>query len=251
MKRLKDMKEVSIADVEALAEKFMLTPDGKSKPSGVFNTLGRVANAPRVAIFTFADSASLSINGLKYAAKRTMVQTVCEVGQDAGVIKGAFVHLNPYPDAKKMLYHYLTGGGDTVEIDTGKVFMEDSKLKDKVLKVVQAEILHGKQSGVINIKQDGFGNENWRNAFGSINIDWIKATDKLSLSIRDVYDWHPGERRTTQCVHQVMAMAVLYGAKKMNVQGTVWEVSVKEVQKDKTDPNQPQNAPSALRFRLP
>ncbi len=156
-----------------------------------------------------------------YASKKTGVQLVCDLTpSDIGILMMGFAYLNGYPDAQKMLWYYFTGNGNDLEVDTELVFKEDDKLKTFVLSSIVSQIAKGHKDGKINVRQENYGNQNWRNAFGSINVHWKLVNKRLELWIQDKYEWHPDELRISQCVHQAMNRAKEYGAKAFNYHGT-------------------------------
>ena len=148
------------------------------------------------------------------------VQIACDVSQDVGTIYLGFKKLQHYPFAQKMLWHYLTGNGVEVEVDTAFVFSKDSKLKTFVFEKIGKDIKMGKSVGSVNVTQRDYGNAEWQNAFGSINVHWKKVYNTVELWIVDFYKWHPNEFRVTECVHHAMERAKTYGAKDFHYQGT-------------------------------
>lgn len=179
----------------------------------------------------FMVSIATSRGNVKYAATRSGIQFVCDTTQDVGTVRLAFAYLNGYPDAQKMLYHYFTGNGNKLEVDTFRVFNEDPVLKKYVFEKIADQLKQGNRIGSVNVKQQHYGNQNWKNAFGSINVPWTKINSNLEISISDVYDWHPGEARISQCVHEAMARGKNYGAKPFSYHGTKWIIDLHELKK--------------------
>ncbi len=162
--------------------------------------------------------------------KRAGIQLVCDFAADTQTLILAFEYLEDYPDAQKMLWHYLTGNGEEVEVNTERVMNESSRLKTRTFSKLAGEIKNGKKSGEFIMGQLDYGNENWRNAFGGIWINWTLRHPMIDIWITNVYKWTPGEARTTQCVHQAMVRAEKYGAKKFPFKGTKYTVSVKDLE---------------------
>ena len=161
---------------------------------------------------------------VKYSAERTGIQYVCDNTTDLGTIQLGFVYLNSYPDAKKMLWHYLTGKGEEVEVPTERVLSESNHLKIFIFDTIWNDVEKGKKSGSINVRQGDYFNDNWKNAFGSINVKWIKSGEDIDIWIEDIYRWHPNEQRISQCVHQAMSAAKDYGAADFKYHGTIFEI---------------------------
>ena len=163
------------------------------------------------------------------AYKYAGIQFACDTTQDFGTLALAFAYLYEYPDAQKMLWHFLTGKGEEVQVDTTRVFAENTTLKIFVYQKIADAVKSGNSFGSVNVKQKDYGNQNWKNAFGSINVKWNKVQDKIELYIQDIYEWHPDEGRVTKCVHQAMSRAKQYGADRFKYEGTRIMVPIKEI----------------------
>jgi len=161
--------------------------------------------------------------------KRAAIQAVCDFAADTQTLMLAFDHLEAYPDAQKMLWHYLTGNGDKVIVNTERVLRESSRLNSRVLYKLADEIKSGKKSGKFIMGQLDYGNENWRNAFGGIWINWALRNPIIDIWITNTYKWTPGEARVTQCVHQAMVRAEKYGAKPFPFEGTKHSISIRDI----------------------
>lgn len=162
--------------------------------------------------------------------KRTAIQFACDYAMDTQTMILAFDHLEDYPDAQKMLWHYLTGNGDKVEVNTERVLRESSKLKKRVLSKIAEERKSEKKSGEFIMGQGDYGNENWRMAFGGIWIHWSLRSPMIDIWITNTYKWTPDEARESQCVHQAMVRAEKYGAKKFPFEGTKYAIPVKSLE---------------------
>lgn len=160
---------------------------------------------------------------------RVRNQLVCDFAMDTETLILAFEHLDNYPDAQKMLWHYFTGNKEEVEVDTARVLKESPKLRPKILSVLANKIKNGNKSGRFDIQQRDFGNTNWQYAFGAIWIHWILRNDKVDIWIKDEYKWTPGEARTTQCVHKAMVRAEKYGARKFPYKGTIYSIPITDL----------------------
>lgn len=158
------------------------------------------------------------------ALQRTGIQFVCDTSSDYEIILAAFLFLSIYPDASKMLWHYLTGKGEEVEVNTERVFNEDPVLKLMVFKNIGTDIKAGKTSGSVNVEQGVYSNQNWRMAFGSINVPWKINNNDIEIWIKDKYALHPLQTRVTQCVHQTMERTKKYGAMDFDYKGTIMKV---------------------------
>ena len=218
MKKLSDIKiELKDRLLFSITDTIDIKKDGLGVPqipSIIFSTVRNVAYE------TFRTNGNLS-----YSIKRGSIQAVCDNSSDYFIIQESFVSLLPYPDAQKMLWHYLTGNGESVEVDTKRIFNEDLGVRTVVFNEISTGIAKGKTSGVVNVKQSNYKNGNWRNAFGTINVPWELKNDIVKLGIQDVYDWHEMEPRVTQCIHLTMRKAEKNGAQKFDTIGTEIEIS--------------------------
>lgn len=218
MDKLNDIK-VSTSQVSEFAQKAVLKGD--------WHPLDTALSVPTFYV-NIGTSLIVSKGNWKYAVKRSSIHFVCDTSQDAGTLLMAFAYLNGYPDAQKMLWYYLTGNGKELEVDTERVFREDGTLRKFVVDKILSEIKGRKKTGKFNVTQDKYGNQNWRNAFGSININWTVMSSKIEIWIENTYDWHPGESRISQCVHQAMARAKEYGAVPFHYHGTKLNIEFKK-----------------------
>jgi hypothetical protein len=124
--------------------------------------------------------------------------------------------------ARQHLEHYLTGGGAEVSVDLRALLIEDPR----VLANLQYAIMAGnpKSATTIAIEQQNYSNRDWLYALGGINIHWEvvgSRRDKVRLSFRDQYSWHPEEDRPTACVHQAAERLKAMGARDYWMHGEV------------------------------
>lgn len=170
----------------------------------------------------------------QYALKKTGLDAFCGLHTDIEIILSAFVFLKKTPEAQKMLWHYLTGESEEVEIDTSEVFKDEPKVKLYVMLQVAKCLNKGSKDytvNTINITQSQYSNDKWKMAFGSVNIRWEKRGSRISIWLEDLYKWHPNEPRSTQCVHMAMERAKKYGAKEFKYHGSKLWFNEKDFEK--------------------
>ncbi|MEP7279639.1 MAG: hypothetical protein ABI813_13400 [Bacteroidota bacterium] len=155
----------------------------------------------------------------------TAIQLVCDNAHDSGTVLIAFHFLSGKLDAQKMLFHYLFGKGEEVEVNTARVLDTDSKLKIFIYEGIWAALAKGRPSGSVHVQQFNYGNHNWHYAFGAVNIPWIKLGQRIELWIKDDYKWHPDEKRLDQCLHRAMTIAIPYGARHFDYHGSKMTIS--------------------------
>lgn len=162
-------------------------------------------------------------------------QAVCDYSGDTATLIMAFEHLNGKPDAQKALWHYFTGNGEVIEVDTGRVIREDNDFKINVLKKIAAQKNEGKKNGRVDIQQKEFSSDsNWQNTFGAVFVQWTLRLPFIDLWIenseKNAYQWHPDAPRHSQCVHKAMVEAQKYGARNFRFEGTKYSISVKDLE---------------------
>ena len=144
------------------------------------------------------------------------------------VIKEAMLWLSIFGglDAQRMLYHYLTADNVevAVEVDTEKVLTSDAGMWGYVHREIGAAIRAGRTWGKLGFKQEYYGNQNWRNAFGAIPIDWRLEEDSVVIWFVNRYRWHPTELRNSQAVHEAMERGKRSGAMEFDFYGTDYVV---------------------------
>ena len=114
------------------------------------------------------------------------------------------------PDAANNLEHYITGNGETLEIDYNKMTKQSSSARghmiDEINKAMEAGEALGekdKKINIVSINETGVGasydSTNWTNAIGCYRT-WGEGTVtqngntysmNFTLNLRDRYDFHP------------------------------------------------------------
>ena len=140
-------------------------------------------------------------------AKYFTIKTACTILPDQYLLDAAsIVELRNQPIAQFMLEFYLSGKGKThdVNVKTEILLKDDAGVFDEVKINVLKDLSSNKTTGVIPIPQKIYKNQEWKNALGSINIQWRKiSTRTVEIWFVNLYRWHPTDpRRMTQCVHQ-------------------------------------------------
>lgn len=194
---------------------------------------------PRVAIvitpinFWSASKAREKKDDYYFAAKKTAIDFACDITSDAGTISLSFARLSPYPEAQKMLWHYLMGTEEEIEVNTELIMTEDRKLRKTVFTAIRSDINNKRSSGTVNISQSAEKRESkkWLWALGAINVKWQRNGNTIQLWIKDTYKWHGNDpKRNIQCVHQAMERADDYGARLFNYTGTKWTIQMIDLQ---------------------
>ena len=210
MKRLSDIR-VSYEQILDFAKVHAF--DGSFDPTGALN-------AGSFAPIGFITNMIISKGSVSTSLEKTMIQYDCDVSPDFTIIVQAFLYLNRYPDAQKMLWHYLTGNGEELSVDSDRVFREDPNMRDFMKDTVKEGLDKGELAGYATFKQWRYSDQNWRNAFGTISIRWAKLGSMVQVWFDDTYAWHPLEPRVSQGLHQAMDRAKKYGAKEFYYSGT-------------------------------
>jgi hypothetical protein len=143
------------------------------------------------------------------------------------------MYLDDQPRAQAHLDYYLQGSGATLPVPLDKLIAEDEGVRKKLYLAVLNAGIDGNQRGTVPIAQSDYKIQDWRNALGSININWRSgppmAPGKVRVGFRNEYRWHPTADRVSQCVHQAADRLKAEGAKDYFMEGwTVIEPSVKE-----------------------
>ena len=140
-------------------------------------------------------------------AKYFTIKTACAILPDQYLLDVAsIVELRNQPMAQFMLEFYLSGKGKThdIKVKTEVLLKEDLGVYDEFRSNVLKDLLNNKNSGIVPIPQKIYKNQEWRNALGSINLQWRKISSRtVEVWFVNLYRWHPTDtRRMTQCVHQ-------------------------------------------------
>ncbi len=210
MKRLSDIR-VSYEQILDFSKLHAF--DGSFDPSGAL-TAGIFAPTG------FLTNMLIFKGGVVKSLEKTIIQYDCDVSPDFTIIVQAFLYLNSYPDAQKMLWHYLTGDGEELSVDSERVFREDKALEEAMKDAVKEGLKKGQPGGYATFYQSQYSDQNWRNAFGTISIRWEKLGTMVQVWFDDTYAWHPNEARVTQALHQAMERAKKYGGKEFYYSGT-------------------------------
>jgi len=221
MKKLEDIP-ASMSDVAKFSQKMMV------KENWVYsqNIAAFAAAAIRYNHVT-SEAIIHPINGnWLLAYKATGVQLVCDNVHESGTVLTAYAFLTGNTEAQKMFYHYLTGNGEEVEVNTTTVFHDDEGVRAKVYAEIIDSLNHRKLAGSVNVLQQNYATNKWLYAFGRINVRWKMVNGKVELYIQDLYKWHPLQGRVTQCLHQAMEKASAFGAKEYPYHGTTMAITI-------------------------
>jgi RHS repeat-associated protein len=141
---------------------------------------------------------------------------------------------------QKMLDHYLSGKGGTVEVDLKRMLAGDelmrATLQTQIVSSVMEEVSAGYSGGQINgsafISQSDYSNEDNQMALGGTYVYWNvdsspeareenKKTGKtrIVVELMDVYFWSPHDPRATQCLHVAAEKLKTSGAKEFKQHG--------------------------------
>lgn len=116
------------------------------------------------------------------------------------------------PQARKNLDWYVEGSGQDLEQPMEGGFLADPGVRKQLTDLIGAA---KPRPGVAlplkdPVKQEHYENQEWRNALG--NIDQLTVTivgpgvqpgtGRVRVELRDPYQWHPGDERVTQCIHE-------------------------------------------------
>jgi hypothetical protein len=139
-----------------------------------------------------------------FVAKKMAIDAACFVTTDEGTMSLARgTALAGKPKALAMLDHYLDGTGTDVAVKTNELFQEDPSVASHFLAKAKPDVASGKKEGSVPVTQAVYSNQDWRNALGSINLQW-KAVGNGVVEVWFInrYRWHPTAPRVSQCVHQ-------------------------------------------------
>jgi hypothetical protein len=154
--------------------------------------------------------------GRSIIESRAFIEFVCAVTPDRITVGLAELFMmREGGEARKHLDHYLAGTGANLYVDLGRVFRQDSRVKNKVYTIIRGELSAHRTSGVIPIPQRDYSNRDWQFAIGGMPVRWhVNPNGTIRCFFENLYRWHPELARVTQCVHQAaVALQVRIGAK--------------------------------------
>jgi hypothetical protein len=156
-----------------------------------------------------------------YMVKRAGIDAACFLTTDEETIQLARnTYLLGKPKAQGMLDHFLKGTGTAIVVKTDDLFRDDPVLAAYFLAAVRSELKAGTTSGNVPVAQEVYGNQDWRNALGSINLQWKAVGTDVEVWFINRYRWHPKAKRVTQCVHEAANNLVAKGAAEFDLIGT-------------------------------
>lgn len=135
-----------------------------------------------------------------------------------------------YPLAARHLAHYLEGSGEDFEEDVQGLFAANPRALARVAEQIGSQrsgSLHGTTVETAVVRQRDYDSENWRLSLGGIDQIDFEVGDaqadgrrEVTLTLRDPYQWHPGEDRGDQCIHRAMERQKAKGAREYFSVGT-------------------------------
>lgn len=188
---------------------------------------------------TFYQIAKGTATLAKWAAERAVIDAACAVtGDEMTVELARSAKLTGQPRALKHLDNYLKAGGD-IQVSIRELLAEDDGVRERfyseVTKALDANSEKGSNphqwqtKGSVGIPQRYYTNAEWKNALGSINMNWILDGQDIVASFVNVYRWHPEDNtRVSQCVHRAADNLKEKGAKDYNMVGTSTRIPVSE-----------------------
>ncbi len=161
---------------------------------------------------------------LIYLGTKHAIDTVCDVVRsDYAIMQIASAYeLRNQPKAQFMLNYYIEGRGkrENVLVDTLLLIKEDNGVRQKIRSEIAAALARGAKDGFVQIKQSVYANNEWKNALGSINMQWrVLKNQQVELWFINRYRWHPNEARVSQCVHQAAENLKKRGASEFDMIG--------------------------------
>lgn len=119
--------------------------------------------------------------------------------------------LKGLPLATKFYRHFLNGSGLPIEIDTMKFLNENPG----IIEEFRFKVRNWMDDGVtmstkendkdLDLPQYKIPNRDWRNAVGSISLDWVRVNENIvNVWFNNLYQWHPDAKRATQRLHQAL-----------------------------------------------
>jgi len=163
----------------------------------------------------------MGMNPVQWAVK-PYLDMVCSVTSDSDAIALAkYITMAPGGQAALHLDAYLAGTGIPMWVDLDRVLRTDQGVREEILRGIIAARKEKRTSGTIPIPQHVYANLDWQFAIGGMNIDWraIPNTNKVFLSFKNKYRWHPNEQRVSQCIHRAAENMKMRGAKDYMMSG--------------------------------
>ncbi len=134
------------------------------------------------------------------------------------------VYFTGWPQARRMLRHYLDGTGMPQAIDVAGFIRADAGIR-----AVLAQAVEHADRGRIAIPQWQFACRDWRYALGSVRLFWLRSGNEVKVEVQTRYDWHPGEARVTRRIHEAATRMKKHGAAAFEIRACS-RMSLEEIQ---------------------
>ena len=139
--------------------------------------------------------------------------------------------------ARKHFEHYLAGSGATLPIDVADLLARNPRIEERIVAAIAAapDTLDPIQATLV-IDQGFYDDVELQFAYGGLDITFriddeseARAANRdlasqglaiVSVSCLGIYEWHPEESRTTQCIHEAAERMKHRGAADFFVGGT-------------------------------
>lgn len=151
---------------------------------------------------------------------------VCAVFDDRTALEIAkTVKMKPGGVAEKHLEKYLKGKGGIEEVDLSKWWRNNKRIREKVVsRVLNSFLQSGIKKDTIPLNNGDFDDKEWWYALGRINLEYeITNVEKRQLSanlfFQNMYDWHPEEKSSIQCLHEAANRLKNLGARDFLMKG--------------------------------
>lgn len=129
----------------------------------------------------------------------------------------SYVIMGDKPRARKNLAHYMDGSGADLPQDVSALLRENPRIAAKVRTAGELAATAGGHKDVDDIGQGDYSSEDWRYALGNLDLVTVDVIDRsrrtMTVRLKDPYQWHPREERSTQCLHEFYEAAKTFGAR--------------------------------------
>lgn len=148
----------------------------------------------------------------------------------------AVLYISFYNWPRKFLWHYFTGKGKTLPVETKSIVTGNSGVYDILISEISNAMKEKKASGNFYVGQVHVNNPNYKYSVGSFNVTYSLDEKSVSVRVNSDYRFTQNNSRITRHLHNWLNSYKQKGyAHNFNIEGDAWELQFSDLPLTKVD----------------
>lgn len=148
----------------------------------------------------------------------------------------AVLYISFYNWPRKFLWHYFTGKGKPLTVETKCIITGNSSVFNMVISEINHAKKQGKKSGDMYVGQVHVNNPNYKYSVGSFNVTYSLDEESVSIRVNSDYRFTQNNSRITKHLHNWLYSYKQKGyVHNFNIEGDEWKLKFSELSTTKID----------------